>query len=355
MRARTLLLSLLSVILLVVLAPGCDRYVGPPFPAIEGLREGVLTDTNAPLVVTFTKPIVPETLALRVVKLDTDVEGNLADERGPASEELSPFFALDGLNPSGGTADLSPDGMVLTITPSARFPVGPKLALLVEPGLRSVGGEETRSRKRIPFAYAFVCSGTRGTTVLPESGLYFALLEVEQPVGTQIQLFGRINVDPKTGRLRGQFTNADRITTPGRCPTPCASSEACRLLPTPECVVPSLRAGNTEEFSDFLPNVTPPVGYSFTVEGCAEDQGENVTSLATAPANLVVQQPAVTVAGLVITTQLTRGPDGVIRGNGAGTGDQVVLGTSQLGRAGGTIAMRSLTPAEAPPDIPGPP
>lgn len=354
MRARNLVLLLL-VTIAIALSAACDRFEGPPLPAIVGLREGVLTDVSAPFVVTFSKPIVPETLALRVVRLDVDVEGNLADERGPESTELEPFFALDGLNPTGGSAELSPDGMVLIVTPSARFPVGPKLALLVEPGLRSTNGEETKARKRIPFAYEFKCSGTKGTKVLPPSGLYFALLEVEQPIGTQIQLFARINVDPATGKLRGQFTNADRITDPGRCPTPCAATEACRLLPRPECVIPSLRAGNVEEFSDFRPNVTPPVGYSFTVEGCAEDQSETVASLATAPANLVVLQPAVTVAGLVITTQLSRDANGVLRGNGAGTGDQVVLGTSQLGRAGGTISMRTLSEAEAPPGIPGPP
>src|SRR5207244_6431647 len=95
------------------------------------------------------------------------------------------------------------------ITPLARFPVGTKLALLVEPGVATKDGVATTARRRLGFSYSFDCKGGRGSSVL-RNGPSFLLLDVEQPLGTQIQLWGWFGVDPKTGLFRGQFTNADR-------------------------------------------------------------------------------------------------------------------------------------------------
>src|SRR5690606_38214588 len=129
--------------------------------------------------------------------------------------------------------------------------------------------------------------------------------------------------------LIAQFTNADRNRAL-TCPTPCSNTEVCRLLPAPECVAPSTRAGTVDEWPDFIPNGTPPTGYSFFVQGCAVEDGSG-NGVLTAPATMNVESPKVTTEGLIMTASFAPGPDGVIRATGRLTADLVRLGESPLG------------------------
>ena len=223
----------------------------------------------------------------------------------------------------------------------------------MEPGLSSKEGVKTTTRKRILFSYDFKCSGTKGTKVVT-SGAYFALLDIQEPVPVQIQLWGRMEVDAATGNVRAQFTNADRNTAL-KCPTDCGPEKACRLKPAPDCVVPSLKAGGVDEFSDFTPNVIPPTGYTVTLTGCLEDQDETTAAFVTAPANLVVQKPEVQVNGLILTASLKKEPSGVVRSTGTVTGSEIVFGIARLASGKGTATIRSVPDAEAPTNIPLPP
>ena len=74
-----------------------------------------------------------------------------------------------------------------------------------------------------------------------------------------------------------------------------------------------------------------------------------------AAADMVVQQPAVSIRGLEIIASFSKGPDGTLRTTGGGTADQVFLGQTPLGKAKGTLRGRSLTPEQAKFDIPKPP
>jgi hypothetical protein len=337
-------------------ALGCDTYYAPPYVSIDGLDQGLLHDPAAPIVLDLTKPINPDTLKLEVVKYDADDQGNLPDERGDQSVPLKPIYAYDadaGVD-QGGVGTLSDDGMTFTIVPSARMPVGTKLALVVEPGLTSTHGEPTRVRHRILFGYDFSCANGKGTTLVPD-GVYFLLLEVEKPVGAQVQLYGDMTIDPKTGLFRGQFTNADR--NPALvCMPACSGGQVCKTQPGPSsCVAPSQRAGSVDEYPDFIPNAAPPTGYSFTVTGCIEDQGDGTAAFLSAPATMVVTQPAVTIEGLVMTAAFEKDASGVLRASGSVTGDQVLLGNGPLGPGSGTVTARSIPTAEVPMGVPPPP
>lgn len=353
-------LTFLISILLLTLAVGaaCGNYKSPPVPSIEGADQGILHDSSAPLVIDFSKPIDPTTLSLKVVRFEANAEGQLADETGDPDATLDPLFSHDQIDGDiGGTSVLDPSGTKLTITPAARFPVGPKLAVLIEPGLSDAAHDDTGTtavRKRLLFSYAFTCAGT-GTAVLT-SGDYFFLLDVEQPVGTQIKVFAKLDVDAASGRFTGQFTFAQRLTDPNRCPTPCPSDKpVCKTLPGPPvCVVPSERAGTTTEWPDFFPNATPPIGYSFTVNGCAEDQPDGTATFASEPANMVVEQPAVQIQGLVLVASFAKNATGDLTATGSVTGDNIVLGNGALGPGHGTALAQSL-PANDGLDIPPPP
>lgn len=353
MRFLPLACALSSV--LGITSAGCALYNAPPEPSIQGLENGLLTDANAPLDLVFSEPIDPATLIVQIVRFQPDIEGNLADEDADPDTELDPLFLHDpAFSTVGGEAELLDGDTRFRITPNAPLPIGPKLALLVEPKLTDMDGNATVARRRLLFGYTFKLDCDKPSEVFP-SGSYFLLADIKQPIKVQVQLWASFEVDPTTGRVRGQCTNADRNPDPSRCPMPCKSSEVCRLLPSPACVPPSERAGTADEYSDYIPNPTPPVGFSFTVDGCAVDQPDTSAVLVTAPADVIVESPPVTLRNVTLTAQFTKGMDGALRGSGSLTADSVLLGTTSSGKGEGSISVRLAPATDAPPDIPKPP
>lgn len=344
---------LLFLFLIVAAGLACERYEPPPRAMIQGLAAGVLTDSRAPLFVDFGVPIDPDTLSLKIAVAETDVEGNLFDEDADPETNLKVLVAHDPLEGDfAGRTELEEGGTRVRIVPEAALPVGPQLMLIVEPGVRATSGAEARTRQRVLFAFTVACTSGRPTRLA--SGVYFALLDVEEPIGTQIQLFAVLEVDPSSGALVAQFTNADRNPN-ARCPSPCGSADVCRLLPAPACVAPSTRAGTVDEHPDFVPNVAPPTGYSFFVRGCAADDEAGATGVSTAPATLVVQSPPVTIEALTMTGSFTEDPGGTVRATGSLAADTVRLGTNPLGGGKGTLTAVRLPDEAAPPGIPRPP
>ena len=89
----------------VVVGPACETYDSPPRPELEGIVDGVLPNREAPIVIVFSEPIVPETLKVQIMELEVDVEGNLYDEDADESTLPNTFLGYDPvtLNNFGGT------------------------------------------------------------------------------------------------------------------------------------------------------------------------------------------------------------------------------------------------------------
>jgi hypothetical protein len=335
------MLSLLAV----SATASCELYDSPPRPSIDGLVDGVLPDRTQPVVLRFSEPIAPETLVARIIEYKTDAEGNIL----PDAEE---FFALDQKNANlFGTAELQQKDTVLVITPGKPLPIGATLALVLNAGLSDLEGNKQDVEKVLLFTYRLSCDDSGGTMLFP-SGTYFFLANVEEPLPVQVQLWGKIEVDAATGAFVGQFTNADRNLDPNRCSPPCESTEACRLLPAEDCVVPSLEAVTDAEHTDFVVNETPPTGYSFRVEGCVAESGGSV-AFVNLPADVVIQQPAVTIGGIQLTASFKQEGDD-FRGTGGVTADEVLIGTTPSGPAKGSVLARLVPPDQEPPGLPGP-
>jgi hypothetical protein len=344
--------TLVALSVLVALA-ACEDYQPPPDVSVEGTTNGVLTDPRAPLFIDFGMPIDESSVNVEVAFYDVDADGNLPDERVPA-QPLRSIFKHDPSEGDFAVGATFEDGDTkLRLVPTGAMPVGPRLVLLVDPGLRSQSGRERHYRTRLPFSYEVKCAPIARPTRF-QSGVYFLLLQVEKPIGTQIQLFGAIDVDSATGAFVGQFTKARRNPDGKRCPTPCDSDDACRLVPSPQCVPPSTAAGTVDEYPDWIPNATPPTGFSFEVHGCAVDDG-NATDVLTQPATMIVQQPAVTVQGLTMTATFAPGADGVLRATGSLTADDTFLGKGSLGPGSGTVTARPVPDDQVPPGVPKPP
>lgn len=355
-RLRSLSLLLAAALGAASLAalPGCAVYEGPPRITLEGATNGHLGDTHAPIVLTFSKPVDPKTVRVEIARLVTDVEGNLADEDSDPDTTLDILFSTDpDEGDSGGSGVLSPDNTSLTIKPSAVFPVGAGLVLLIEQGLSDSAGHATSIRKRINFSYQFDLKCDKPTTLF-RGGTYFFLADVKKPIASQVQLFAAVTLDAATGNFVGRFTNADRDPDPKRCASMCAATEACRLLPMQACVTPSERAGTVEEYPDFVPNGAPPAGYSFQTKGCVIDQTDGTTAFITAPVDVEVQMPAVTLRNTQITGSFKLDANNALQGTGAISADDVLLGKFSSGKAEGGMSARSVPDDEVPPGIPQP-
>lgn len=345
--------SILFFALSSTMLMGCETYDAPPSPSIEGAEDGVLEDAKAPLILSFAESVDPATINIKLIRVVTDIEGNLGDEDTSVDTDLNILFSSDNVGDVGGTAELLENNSKVRITPNAPLPVGSKLAILVEPGLKDLQGNVTKTRKRLNFGYSFKLECNAPSAVF-ESGYYFMLADIKKPLSVQVQLWAYFDVDPMTGKVHGQCTNADRIPDPNRCPMPCDSGLVCRLLPTPACVKPSEKAGTVDEYSDYVPYATPPTGYSFGIDGCVQDQPDGSVGFVTAPTEVIVQQPAVTLRNVTLSASLGKGANGVVRGGGSLAADEVLLGINASGKGEGGLEVRSVSADEAPKDIPMP-
>lgn len=343
-----------TTVALALALAGCETYDGPPNVSIEGLTDGLLSDPAAPLVVAFSEPIDPATLKLSVARYVVDIEGNLGDEDDDPATELDPILSYDPELQVGGQAELVDDDRALRIVPEAPLPIGPRFVVLVEPGLADRAGIATRTRKRLPFGYQFDLDCEQPSKLF-RSGTYFLLADVDEPLELQVQLLVAVELSPDSGEARATFTNADRNPEPGRCPFPCdEGKEVCRLYPEPACVKPSEYAGTVDEHRDWVPNPTPPKGYSFAATACAQDQADGSVVFQNAPADVVVESPPVTLRNVRLNASLREDEARVLRGTGSFKADAVLLGTSDSGPGVGGIALRWIPPDEVPPGVPQP-
>lgn len=341
---RTALATLVALSMALVLAvSGCQTYDSPPRPAIQGLTDGTLPDPSAPLVIRFSEPVNVKTLKVKVVKLVTDIEGNLGDEDTDPNTSLDLLYSFSETEESGGVGEVSQDRTTLSIRFDATPPTGPSLAVLVEPGLSDDTGHKTGVRKRLVFGYKFDCGGVSATSAFP-SGVYFFVVNVEKPIQTQIQLYADIRVDESTGNVLAEFTNADRNPDPNRCTPACMTTEACRLLPAPQCVIPSTKAGDDDEYPDWVANAVPPTGYFFSATGCVSAK-DGVVRFANVPTDVTIQSPAVTVIGIQLSASFSTDAQGVFRGTGALTATEV---QPLNGPGSGTMTARLIPPGEVP-------
>jgi hypothetical protein len=334
-------------------ASGCAVFDGPPEVTIQGLQEGILPDPKAPLVLAFSKPPVVDTVKLEVAKYILDSDGRLGGDPGDTMP-LDTIFTHDPMNgDTGGLSTLAADGSTMTITLSVPPAVGGQLVVVVEPGLSDQAGTVTTVRRRLVFSYASMLTCDAASRVVP-SGDYFFLVAVDEPLNVQIQLFGAVDIDPATGALKGQFTKAKRNPDPSRCSPACPSTDVCRLLPAQACVTPSTPAGNVDEFSDYVPNPDAPTGFSFATTGCAIDETATTAAFATAPVDVQVTSPMVTLRNAALSSSFAPDAMGTLRGTGSLTADAVLIGTINSGEGHGDLTARSIPDGGAPPGIPEP-
>ncbi len=340
-------------LLLVLALGGCFKVDNPPQASITDLADGILPDATKPVVLGFNEPVVPGSLRARIIRYETDAEGNLFDEDDDPATDLAVLY--DSADDTGGKGELDGARQSFTITLAKPLPVGPQLALLVDPGLSDDLGHAWVVRQVLKFGYRFSCKGGKPTT-FPTSGKYFFVIAVDKPVPIQVRLFADMRVDAMTGEMLGQFTNGRRDPMIDCKPygLSCTADEVCRTLPTPACVAQSEKAGTVEEYPDFFADDASKLGFTFTVHGCFVDQPDGTFSFANLPVTAVIKQPAVTVEGIELTSSWKLDDMKVMRGGGSFVASGVSLGPNPSGKGTGTHVERKLPDSFTKP-IPPPP
>ncbi|APR77465.1 Hypothetical protein A7982_02812 [Minicystis rosea] len=333
---------------------GCATYDGPPELSIVGADQGQLKDPTAPIVLSFSKTPDLSTLRIKIARYIVDDEGNLGDEDQSDETNLDLLYQYDPKDgDSGGTSVIADDHKTMTITLDVVPSVGTPLVVLVEPGLADETGAKTVARRRVIFTYQSSLTCDAPVSVV-KSGTYFFIAGITKPIATKVHLWAVVEMDPTTGQFKARFTKAKRNPDPNRCPTPCASTEACRLLPEPACVAPSTPAGSVDEFPDYVVDANPPAGFGFLTDGCSADQGGGMASFANRPVDIEVQQPKVTLRNAALTASFSVDADNILRGSGSLVADAVLLGIIDSGKGQGDLTVRSVPDDQAPTDLEGP-
>jgi len=353
-RGSTLVATSLAITALL----GCEAYDSPPRASLPDVNElGILTDAAAPLRLAFHEPIDPATLQVRVIRYQVDGEGQLYDEDDDTTTVVDQIYGDIGGKRSGGIGDLDASKTLYTMSLTKTLPIGPQLAVVVEPGLADEEGNTWTVRQILKFGINFGCGDDLEPTNFPDAR-HFMQVEVDSPIDTQLQLFADIRIDPDTGLFVGQFTNGDRdpaIDCSVYGLTCDAATEVCRTLPEPACVEPSKRVATPDEYPDYIHNVEPPTGYSFTVRGCVENKTDALWAFTNEPVDVQVISPPVGVKGIKFNAQFEFDEQGVLRGEGAFSAAELFLGDTPNGVALGSVFMRDIPEDEVKDGFPAPP
>jgi hypothetical protein len=103
-----------------------------------------------------------------------------------------------------------------------------------------------------------------------------------------------------------------------------------------------------------VPDPEPPTGFGFETTGCTADQDSMTASFATAPVDVVVQNPMVTLRNAGLTASFKLDSDGTLRGAGSLVADAVLLGIIDSGKGQGDLAARSIPDKDVPKGLPQP-
>lgn len=176
---RGLIRRLLLAVLGVALA-ACE-FDAPPEPSLD-LPDGGVYRAGEALRLSFSEPIAPDSLAVRVWGAVRDIEGEIPAAATPllgACRAASPCGASSlGVAPDGLTATLAldPDGVGGT---------GAPLLLEVLAGLEDVGGQTTRSARWFDFQVLPIEApdGPPAAEPIPfEDGIYVLVGSLHQPL-----------------------------------------------------------------------------------------------------------------------------------------------------------------------------
>ena len=194
-------LMTLCVVLACVLTPGCEEYDPPPEVALV-YPEGGMWFRDSPIELTFSEPVVPESISFSVWPHDLDIEGEFV----PGTEPIASGCTLGGCASATNNGDpvevsLSEDGTRLTILQGGLFECreGEPYLIRVAAGLEDQAGR----KRQVDTEYVFqVNPRPQGGEIDLglDSGVLAMVADFGDLVpGVRLRLYCDLEVDPTNG------------------------------------------------------------------------------------------------------------------------------------------------------------
>ena len=194
---------------LFLLALGCDslRYDAPP-EAKLAVPEGGVYNVGEALILTFSEPVVEESLAVRVWFASRDIEAELELEGEPLLARCTP----NDEDCPDASVTLSEDGMRAEVLLSEEGLGQPDVPMTLEvlPGLRDEEGRATGVSGFFDFQFIPSFDGT-GEGVAFNDGFYVIGAVIDDPIeGVNLKLIGEV-ISTDAGRVAIAMGAADPI------------------------------------------------------------------------------------------------------------------------------------------------
>ena len=321
------------LLIVPVLAACGGTYDPPPELASVNVDGGLYDPAGGPLEVVLTEPVVTSTLAVSLVTARWSPERDLcvADGGGALPDGCREAAEVVARWP-GDTAISLYERRSIRMDLADRLTPFSRYVVVLDAGLADDAGRA----RGVPLLVPFQVAGSFATAPTDfEEGMFFAVLEVIEPLPTRVHFFFWLAVDEATGRLRLFGTDADPADPSVK------ESDSTDLRPASWAADPS-----------------PPNGFSVEPTGqVAETAADRVVVLY--PFDLEVPVPPVQVTdaefrGTVRTAEIPDGPSGereVIEGQL--NSPKVLLGLTgemlDMGPGRGQMMLFRLTDDEAPP------
>lgn len=210
MLTRTLrsLSPLPAAALLALLVGACEEYVAPPDVDLDFPPEGTFIEGQS-LVLSFTEPIEPDSLRVRIWPDRRDVEGQLPSNITPLLDVCT--VATSPCDTEGSTLFVDDDGMRAELALNPEGIGKPDVPLLVEvlPGLVSVQTRANLGRSRM-FDFQFKPAVVAEDPVPFEEGIYLFVSVFDEPIPNVITLMSDVRVT-NDGRIYIVGAESDEI------------------------------------------------------------------------------------------------------------------------------------------------
>lgn len=198
------------------LATACEEYVAPPDLELDFPPEGTFIEGD-PLALSFSEPIDPSTLRVRVWSDKRDRDGILPGDLAPLLDNCT--VAASPCDGEGSTLVVADDGMSATLVLSNEGIGKPDVPLLLEvlPGLRSAETRVTVARARI-FDFQFKPAEVNEEPVPFEEGEYLFVSVFTEPLPNVITLISDVQTTDDgrfyiVGAEGDNYPDTDQSTT----------------------------------------------------------------------------------------------------------------------------------------------
>lgn len=200
---------------LTAIFAACEYDPPPEVEWSSPVMGEVTADMGADLVVRFSEPVDPDSLAVTLYRRTLDWEENLLPRCTPdlTSDCIEPLAGpcfTTGDCP-GGTLSLDGDGVEATLDPLLDLGIGDHV-LRISAGLRDLQGNRTG----VPYDINFFVSlfGEGGPTTF-EPGVFMTWMNLDEPLEFPLEVYWHIRVEPDTGRVYGGACDGDLIDPEG--------------------------------------------------------------------------------------------------------------------------------------------